>query len=295
MPNPAPPAKLPDLGFVRYRKEGEPHAYEPPLVKALQAAVTAGDRDLYATYRRHVADHPLTAVRDLLEIKPLGEPVELAEVEPVETIVARFVVTAMSLGALSPEAYRTLATAMNRIGARSNSGEGGEDPAWYDEARRGPDVPHSKVKQVASGRFGVNARYLAEAEELEIKIAQGSKPGEGGQLPGHKVTAFIARVRHAVPGLPLISPPPHHDIYSIEDLASSSTTFARSTRRRRSASNSSPRPASAPSPPASPKPRPTTSWSAATPVGPAPPRSPRSSTPAARGSSASPRPSRRWS
>ncbi|MBA3415038.1 MAG: glutamate synthase large subunit [Chloroflexia bacterium] len=215
----SPAAKLPDLGFVRYRKEGEPHAYEPPLVKALQAAVTMGDRSLYATYREHVAAHPLTAVRDLLEITPAGAPIALAEVEPVEAIVARFVVTAMSLGALSPEAYRTLAVAMNRIGARSNSGEGGEDPAWYDEARRGPDTPHSKVKQVASGRFGVTARYLAEAEELEIKIAQGSKPGEGGQLPGHKVTAFIARVRHAVPGLPLISPPPHHDIYSIEDLA----------------------------------------------------------------------------
>ena len=139
------------------------------------------------------------------------------EVEPVEAIVKRFVVTAMSLGALSPEAHRTLAIAMNRLGARSNSGEGGEDQDWYDEP--GPDVAHYKVKQVASGRFGVTARYLSMAEELEIKISQGSKPGEGGQIPGHKVTHFIARVRHAVPGLPLISPPPHHDIYSIEDLA----------------------------------------------------------------------------
>jgi glutamate synthase domain-containing protein 3 len=141
----------------------------------------------------------------------------LDDVEPVESIVKRFVVTAMSLGSLSPEAHRTLSIAMNRLGARSNSGEGGEDQTWYDEA--GPDVAHSKVKQVASGRFGVTARYLSMAEELEIKISQGSKPGEGGQIPGHKVTHFIASVRHAVPGLPLISPPPHHDIYSIEDLA----------------------------------------------------------------------------
>jgi glutamate synthase (NADPH/NADH) large chain/glutamate synthase (ferredoxin) len=123
----------------------------------------------------------------------------------------------MSLGALSPEAYRVLAIGMNRVGGRSNSGEGGEDPDWYEEP--GPDIAHSKVKQVASGRFGVTAKYLAMASELEIKMAQGSKPGEGGQLPGHKVTDFIARVRHAVEGLPLISPPPHHDIYSIEDLA----------------------------------------------------------------------------
>ncbi|MDP9363580.1 MAG: glutamate synthase large subunit, partial [Chloroflexota bacterium] len=210
-------AKLPDFGFVRYRKDGEPHAFAPPTVKALQQAVSGGDRADYQTYRALVAAQPPTAVRDLLTRTPLGPPVSLAEVEPAEAIIARFVVTAMSLGALSAEAYRTLAIAMNRLGARSNSGEGGEDPGWYDEP--GPDVPHSKVKQVASGRFGVTARYLSMAEELEIKIAQGSKPGEGGQLPGHKVTAFIARLRHAVPGLPLISPPPHHDIYSIEDLA----------------------------------------------------------------------------
>jgi glutamate synthase (NADPH/NADH) large chain/glutamate synthase (ferredoxin) len=143
--------------------------------------------------------------------------VPLDEVEPADAIIRRFIVTAMSLGALSPEAHRTLAIAMNRLGARSNSGEGGEDHDWYDE--RGPDIAHNKVKQVASGRFGVTARYLSMAEELEIKIAQGSKPGEGGQIPAHKVTHFIARIRHAVPGLPLISPPPHHDIYSIEDLA----------------------------------------------------------------------------
>ncbi|MCC6315451.1 MAG: glutamate synthase large subunit [Thermomicrobiales bacterium] len=210
-------SKLPDYGFVRYRKDGEPHAYEPPTVKALQAAVNSGDRALYAAYRAHVANHPPTAIRDLLTLRPLGPIVPLDEVEPVADIVTRFVVTAMSLGALSPEAHRTLSVGMNRLGGRSNSGEGGEDPTWYDEP--GPDVAHSKIKQVASGRFGVTSRYLAMAEELEIKIAQGSKPGEGGQLPGHKVTEFVARIRHAVPGLPLISPPPHHDIYSIEDLA----------------------------------------------------------------------------
>jgi glutamate synthase domain-containing protein 2/glutamate synthase domain-containing protein 1/glutamate synthase domain-containing protein 3 len=209
--------KLPDLGFVRYRKDGEPHGYEPPMVKALQAAVNSEDRSLYEAYRELVASHPLTTVRDLMELRPLGPTVPLDEVESVEAIVARFVVTAMSLGSLSPEAYRTLAIAMNRLGGRSNSGEGGEDPHWYDEG--GPDVAHSKVKQVASGRFGVTAKYLSMATELEIKIAQGAKPGEGGQLPGHKVTPFIARLRYAVPGLPLISPPPHHDIYSIEDLA----------------------------------------------------------------------------
>ncbi|MGH2614977.1 MAG: glutamate synthase large subunit [Thermomicrobiales bacterium] len=213
--DPAP--KLADLGFVRYRKEGEPHAFEPPMVKLLQEAVNTGSSEAYRAYREHVAQHAPTAVRDLLRVLPLGEPIPLAEVEPFTEIVKRFVVTAMSLGSLSPEAHRTLSIAMNRLGGRSNSGEGGEDQTWYDEG--GPDVAHSKVKQVASGRFGVTARYLSMAEELEIKISQGSKPGEGGQIPGHKVTHFIASVRHAVPGLPLISPPPHHDIYSIEDLA----------------------------------------------------------------------------
>lgn len=212
-----PLAKLPDPGFVRFRKDGEPHAFNPTVAKALQAAATSNDPIDFQAYRDLVKGHPLTAVRDLMAIKPLGEPVPLDEVEPATEIASRFVVTAMSLGALSPEAYRTLAIGMNRIGGRSNSGEGGEDPDWYDEP--GPDRPHSKIKQVASGRFGVTARYLSMASELEIKMAQGSKPGEGGQLPGHKVTGFIARIRHAVPGLPLISPPPHHDIYSIEDLA----------------------------------------------------------------------------
>ena len=187
------------------------------MVKLLQEAVNTASSDAYQAYRDHVAHHAPTSVRDLMRVLPLAESVPLDEVEPVESIVKRFVVTAMSLGSLSPEAHRTLSIAMNRLGARSNSGEGGEDQTWYDEA--GPDIAHSKVKQVASGRFGVTARYLSMAEELEIKISQGSKPGEGGQIPAHKVTHFIASVRHAVPGLPLISPPPHHDIYSIEDLA----------------------------------------------------------------------------
>ncbi len=213
--DPAP--KLADMGFIRYRKEGEPHAFEPPMVKLLQEAVNTGSGEAYRAYRDHVAQHAPTSVRDLMHVLPAGAPISLDEVEPIESIVKRFVVTAMSLGSLSPEAHRTLSIAMNRLGARSNSGEGGEDQTWYDEG--GPDVAHSKVKQVASGRFGVTARYLSMAEELEIKISQGSKPGEGGQIPGHKVTHFIASVRHAVPGLPLISPPPHHDIYSIEDLA----------------------------------------------------------------------------
>ncbi|HET8627289.1 MAG TPA: glutamate synthase-related protein, partial [Thermomicrobiales bacterium] len=163
------------------------------------------------------AENPL-ALRDLLALRPAGPPLPLAAVEPVEAIRRRFVATAMSLGALSPEAYTTLAAAMNRMGARSNSGEGGEDPDWYAPRPDG-DVRHSRIKQVASARFGVTARYLVHADELEIKMAQGSKPGEGGQLPGHKVTELIARLRHAVPGVTLISPPPHHDIYSIEDLA----------------------------------------------------------------------------
>ena len=210
--------RLADLGLIRFRKEGEAHAWSPTIVGAIQKAV-GGDRSEYDAYRQLVREQPATTVRDLLDVRPLGEPVSLDEVEPAEALYRRFVVTAMSLGSLSPEAYRTLAIAMNRLGARSNSGEGGEDPEWYEEARRGPDVPHSKVKQVASGRFGVTATYLSLAEELEIKIAQGAKPGEGGQLPSHKVTPFIARLRHAVPGAQLISPPPHHDIYSIEDLA----------------------------------------------------------------------------
>ena len=210
--------RLPDDGLIKFKRDGESHAYAPPLVKAIQAASHNNDGAAYATYRDLVRQQPLTTIRDLFELKALGPAVPLDEVEPMSEIVKRFVVTAMSLGSLSPEAHATLAIAMNRLGGRSNSGEGGEDPHWFDESPDG-NIRHNKVKQVASGRFGVNARYLSKAEELEIKIAQGAKPGEGGQLPGFKVTEFVARMRHAVPGLPLISPPPHHDIYSIEDLA----------------------------------------------------------------------------
>ncbi len=224
---PAPDGKrrvgLPDHGFVRFRRDGERHAYAPVVVKALQGMVDAVGGVTEEVAARYLgltessAGAPL-ALRDLLALRPAGPPVPLDAVEPVEAIRPRFIATAMSLGALSPEAYTTLAAGMNRIGARSNSGEGGEDPDWYGPQPDG-ERRHSKIKQIASGRFGVNATYLVHAEELEIKMAQGSKPGEGGQLPAHKVTDFIARLRHAVPGTSLISPPPHHDIYSIEDIA----------------------------------------------------------------------------
>src|SRR5438094_937034 len=201
---------LPDHGRVRYRRDGEDHGWSPPLVTALQ-------REGYASFRAKVAARRPAGPRDLLAIRA-GTPVAVDQVEPVEAIRQRFICTAMSLGALSPEAHATLAIGMNRMGARSNSGEGGEDPDTYVALGNG-DRADNKIKQVASGRFGVTTHYLVRAEELEIKMAQGSKPGEGGQLPGHKVTVLIARLRHSVPGVPLISPPPHHDIYSIEDLA----------------------------------------------------------------------------
>ena len=209
--------RLPDFGLVKFKKDGEAHAFQPGIVTALQASVDESDAETWQRYLAKVQEEPLSTLRDLLELRPLGDPVPIESVEPLQDIVPRFVATAMSLGALSPEAHSTLAIAMNRMGGLSNSGEGGEDPAWYHTD--GPDIPHNKVKQVASGRFGVTPKYLSMAEELEIKIAQGAKPGEGGQLPGFKVTEFVARMRHAIPGLSLISPPPHHDIYSIEDLA----------------------------------------------------------------------------
>src|SRR6059036_1136372 len=201
---------LPDHGRVRFRKDGEDHGWSPPVVTALQ-------RHGYDAFVAKVAARAPAGPRDLLAICT-GVPVALDQVEPAEVIRRRFISTAMSLGALSPEAHRTLATGMNRMGARSNSGEGGEDPDTYAPLENG-DRADNRIKQVASGLFGVTTHYLMRADELEIKIAQGSKPGEGGQLPAHKVTALIARLRHSVPGVPLISPPPHHDIYSIEDLA----------------------------------------------------------------------------
>ncbi len=211
------PLPLADHGRVRFRKAGEHHAYNPLAVRAAQKAAQTGDAEAYREWRRlSVMDAP-QSLRELIQLKECGQPLPLNDVEPATEIVKRFVSTAMSLGALSPEAHEALAMAMNQVGARSNSGEGGEDPDTYDDSdgtRR-----DNKVKQVASARFGVTPRYLKRAEELEIKIAQGSKPGEGGQLPGLKVTSLIARLRHAQPGMQLISPPPHHDIYSIEDLA----------------------------------------------------------------------------
>jgi glutamate synthase (ferredoxin) len=205
-----------DHGRVRFRKAGEHHAYNPLAVRAAQKAARTGEPEAYAEWRRLSSMGEPQSLRELIELVECTRPVPLDEVEPATSIVKRFVSTAMSLGALSPEAHEALAIAMNQIGARSNSGEGGEDPDTYDD-----DGPRrdNRVKQVASARFGVTPRYLKRADELEIKIAQGSKPGEGGQLPGLKVTSLIARLRHAQPGMQLISPPPHHDIYSIEDLA----------------------------------------------------------------------------
>ena len=202
----------------RYRQKGEAHAYEPPVVKALHAAIRAGERLEYRRYAELVHSRSPIAVRDLLEVRP-GAGVPLDEVEPVESIFPRFMTAAMSLGALSPEAQHVLAVAMNRIGGRSNSGEGGEPAELHWQVLPDGDRASNRIKQVASARFGVTASYLMAADELQIKMAQGSKPGEGGQLPGHKVAPHIARVRHSPPGVTLISPPPHHDIYSIEDLA----------------------------------------------------------------------------
>ncbi|MET0331711.1 MAG: glutamate synthase large subunit, partial [Dyella sp.] len=200
-------------GLYKYVHGGEYHMYNPDVIASLQTAVRTGSSADYRSYAHHVDARPPSALRDLLAITPLGPPVPLDEVEPVEAILKRFDSAGMSLGALSPEAHEALAIAMNRLGARSNSGEGGEDPVRYGTEKM------SKIKQVASGRFGVTPSYLVNAEVLQIKIAQGAKPGEGGQLPGHKVDATIARLRYAKPGIGLISPPPHHDIYSIEDLA----------------------------------------------------------------------------
>jgi glutamate synthase (ferredoxin) len=211
------PEGLPDHGRVRFRKAGEHHAYNPLAVRAAHKAAQTGDQDAYREWRRLSSMDQPQSLRELMQIKESATPIPLEDVEPASEIVKRFVSTAMSLGALSPEAHETLAIAMNQVGARSNSGEGGEDPDTYDD--EGGTRRDNRVKQVASARFGVTPRYLKRADELEIKIAQGSKPGEGGQLPGIKVTNLIARLRHAQPGMQLISPPPHHDIYSIEDLA----------------------------------------------------------------------------
>jgi glutamate synthase (ferredoxin) len=202
-------------GFYKQRGGGALHITSPGVVLALQKAVRSGEPDDWDRYLEAISDRPPAVIRDLLEIGPGARtgPIPVEEVEPADRIMRRFVSSAMSHGALSREAHEALAEAMNQIGAYSNSGEGGEGPERFGSPR------NSAIKQVASGRFGVTPDYLASAEELQIKMAQGSKPGEGGQLPGHKVTAEIARLRHTEPGVSLISPPPHHDIYSIEDLA----------------------------------------------------------------------------
>jgi glutamate synthase (NADPH/NADH) large chain len=211
-------ATLPIGGFYRQRHGGETHAYSAQLMHLLQTAVATDSYSSYLQFSRGVADLPPVYLRDLLQFNFPADGVAIEQVEAITEIRKRFVTPGMSLGALSPEAHETLAIAMNRIGAKAVSGEGGEDVARFKPYANG-DNANSGVKQIASGRFGVTAEYLNACEEIEIKVAQGAKPGEGGQLPGFKVTEFIAKLRHATPGVTLISPPPHHDIYSIEDLA----------------------------------------------------------------------------
>ncbi|MEO0985544.1 MAG: glutamate synthase large subunit [Cyanobacteria bacterium J06639_14] len=207
-------------GDYQWRKEGEAHLFSPEVIHSLQKAVRTGDYDTYKQYAALVnqQEKQLFRLRDLLQFKT-REPVPLDEVEPIEAITRRFKTGAMSYGSISKEAHETLAIAMNRIGGKSNTGEGGEDPERYTWTNEKGDSKNSGIKQVASGRFGVTSLYLSQAKELQIKMAQGAKPGEGGQLPGRKVYPWIAKVRHSTPGVGLISPPPHHDIYSIEDLA----------------------------------------------------------------------------
>ena len=200
-------------GLLKYVHGGEYHAYNPDVVKSIQEAVQTNSQSAYDEFASLVNERPVATLRDLLKLRDDIEPIDISEVEPVEKLYPRFDTAAMSLGALSPEAHQALAEAMNELGGRSNSGEGGEDPARYGTVR------NSKIKQIASGRFGVTPAYLSSAEVLQIKVAQGAKPGEGGQLPGGKVNDLIATLRYSVPGVTLISPPPHHDIYSIEDLA----------------------------------------------------------------------------
>ncbi|MTJ22906.1 glutamate synthase large subunit [Dolichospermum sp. UHCC 0352] len=228
--------KLENLGFVQYRPGGEYHMNSPELAKSLHKAVNGKQYDHYEVYKQHLHNRPVTALRDLLDFHSERSSIPIDSVESINDIVKRFCTGGMSLGALSREAHETLAIAMNRIGGKSNSGEGGEDPVRYnvlndvDTAGKSATLPHlnglkngdtaaSAIRQIASGRFGVTPQYLATAQQLEIKIAQGAKPGEGGQLPGPKVSPYIAMLRRSKPGVTLISPPPHHDIYSIEDLA----------------------------------------------------------------------------
>ena len=220
---PARPVKKPDLncgGEYQWRRDGEYHLFNPETVFKLQHATRSGQFEVFKEYTNLVDDQNenRATLRGLFKFKPNGTPIPLAEVEPAAAIMKRFSTGAMSYGSISAEAHETLAIAMNRMGGRSNTGEGGEDPARYTPDANG-DLRRSAIKQVASGRFGVTSEYLVNADDLQIKMAQGAKPGEGGQLPGHKVYPWIAKVRYSTPGVGLISPPPHHDIYSIEDLA----------------------------------------------------------------------------
>ncbi|PZD74978.1 Ferredoxin-dependent glutamate synthase 2 [Acaryochloris thomasi RCC1774] len=228
--------KLENFGFIQYRPGGEYHMNTPNIAKVLHQAVEEKQYDHYEVYKQQLQNRPITAFRDLLDFRLGDNAIPLEDVEPVEDIVQRFCTGGMSLGALSREAHEVLAIAMNRLGGRSNSGEGGEDSIRFkvlddvDAEGKSQQLPHlnglrngdtasSAIKQVASGRFGVTPEYLMNAKQIEIKLAQGAKPGEGGQLPGKKVSAYIAKLRKSKPGVTLISPPPHHDIYSIEDLA----------------------------------------------------------------------------
>ncbi len=206
-------SKIPAGGVFKFRRNEEYHEITPPLVKIFTKMVETGDKNIYNEFKNLIENQKPIYIRDLLDIKSDRKPIPIDKVEPKENIIKRFVGAAMSIGALGPEAHRTVAEAMNTLGAKSNSGEGGED------TKRNGTITRSKIRQVASGRFGVTPEYLANAEEIQIKVAQGAKPGEGGQLPGFKVTTYIAKLRHTTPGKTLISPPPHHDIYSIEDLA----------------------------------------------------------------------------
>src|SRR5437016_10961982 len=211
---------LPAGGDYQYRSGGEFHLTNPETIHKLQHACRTGDYKVFQEYTALIDDQSkqLCTLRGMMDFRAAAKPVRIDEVEAVESILRRFKSGAMSYGSISKEAHETLAIAMNRIGGKSNTGEGGEDPARYVKDPNG-DSRSSAIKQVASARFGVTSEYLVSANELQIKMAQGAKPGEGGQLPGYKVDEVIARVRHSTPGVGLISPPPHHDTYSTEHLA----------------------------------------------------------------------------
>ena len=211
---------LPEGGIYQWKRRGESHLFNPVTVHLLQHATRSNDYSIYKNYAKAINEQSEKhyTIRGLLDFAHHREAISIEDVEPAENIMKRFATGAMSFGSISHEAHSTMAIAMNRIGGKSNTGEGGEDELRYERMASG-DSMRSAIKQVASARFGVTCNYLTNADELQIKMAQGAKPGEGGQLPGHKVDEWIAKTRHATPGVGLISPPPHHDIYSIEDLA----------------------------------------------------------------------------